>query len=219
MKKTYVLIAIILLLTTASNVLSGTRPRYGIKAGISLADQTWEYRNLLGKVDRDQRKGLACGVFADLSFTPLVQFRPEVLYVQKGSQIKVLRTSYTGIPTGASTFKDRIDYLSLVAAFKLQLSHGPLGFYLLGGPRLDVKLSATSDFPDPTMQLILDAYKLTVPGLTLGIGFQGATGLFGPMMLEARYDYNPGEAARFVSTENVLEINNKSFSILVGLLF
>jgi hypothetical protein len=57
----------------------------------------------------------------------------------------------------------------------------------------------------------------TVSGLTLGLGVDKAFGEFGPVLLEVRFDYDLNEAARYVGDEATLTIDNRSFSILVGL--
>ncbi len=219
MKKTRFLIALILLLAASPNVWAGTGLQYGIKAGVSFGDQTWNYSNELGQVNRDQRKGYAFGVFADWSLTPLLGLRPEVLYVQKGSQIQARTGSYPYLTGGTITFRDRVNYLSLLATAKLQFGGGPIGFYLIGGPRVDLKLNSNSTLASSDMQAILDSYKSTVPGLTFGVGAQSSLSPFGPIMLEFRYDYDSREAAKYVGNQANIVIDNKTYTILFGLLF
>jgi len=220
MKKTTLMFAMLLLVVGSSNTRAGMHPQFGVKAGIALADQTWKYSNFLGTVARDTRTGLVVGAFADLSLGPILHLQPEALYVQKGDAVEVPITSPSfPDPVGTRTLRDRIDYLSLVAPVKLQATRGLLGFYLIGGPRLDLKLSTRSDIDGPDINAILDSYKSSVAGLTVGAGVQRSFGTFGPVLLEARYDYDLSDAAKHVGSEATLVIDNKEFSILVGLIF
>jgi hypothetical protein len=219
MRKTRILLAAILLIATSSTVSAVVRPKLGIKAGMAVANQQWEYNNILGNLDRDHSLGFVAGVFADLSLTPILSLCPEVLYVQKGSQIKAHYATYTDIDAGTITFTDRIDYLSLLLNVKLKAGGGPLGMYVFGGPRIDVKLSTRTDLPGEDIQRILDSYNSTVTGLTVGLGLQRALGNLGPVMVEARYDYDFQEAARYVGSEATLVIDNKALMVLVGLTF
>jgi hypothetical protein len=218
MKKSAVL-AVLVLSFAGSSVLAGGSLRYGIKAGLVGANQNWEYSNSLGKVNRDHRTGMAVGLFLNLPWIQRFQFRPEALYVQKGSQIEVTNMTYVGVPQGTTTIKDRIDYLSLRATARVKASTGPLDLYLLGGPRLDLKIGTNSDIDSPEMQTILDAYKSSVAGLTVGLGLEGAMGPRGSLFVEVCYDLDFGEAAEYVGDEATLKIDNKAVLVLVGVAF
>jgi len=217
MKKYGLIVLSAFLLLAAGTASAGSRPKLGVKAGLSFADQDWEYTNSLGKVDRGHRSGLAFGLFTDLPLTPVVQLRPEVLYVQKGSQIELPYMTEAGVPAGTVTSQDQIDYLSLVATAKFKKRAGPLGVYVFGGPRLDLKVSTSSDDESPAMEAVLDSYKSTVTGLTIGVGIERSFGAIGPVLVEARYDYDFSEAAKYVGDEATLTIDNKGFLILFGM--
>jgi len=218
MKKTAMSFGLFLLLVSSS-VSAAASPRYGIKAGLAGANQNWEYSNVLGKVNRDHRTGMAVGVFLDLPLKQSFQFRPEALYVQKGSQIDVTHMTYAGVPQGMTTIKDRIDYLSLRATARVKTAAGPLGLYFLGGPRLDLKMGASSDIDSPEMDAILDAYKSSVVGLTMGLGIEGALRAKGSLFVEVCYDFDFGEAAKYVGDEATLTIDNKAVLLMIGMAF
>lgn len=218
MKKSGVL-AVFVLFIAGTTVLAGGSLRYGIKAGLAGANQNWEYSNSLGKVNRDHRTGIAVGAFLNLPWIKRFQLRPEALYVQKGSQITVTNMTYAGVPQGTITLKDRIDYLSLRATARVKTSAGPLGLYFLGGPRLDLKIGTSSDIDSPDMEAILDAYKSTAAGLTMGIGLEGAMGSKGSLFVEVCYDFDFGEAAKHVGNEATLTIDNRAVLVMVGMAF
>jgi hypothetical protein len=209
MKKT-AMFAVVILLVIGSSVSAAVSLRFGIKAGLTGANQNWEYSNVLGTVNRNHRTGMAVGVFLDLPRIQGLQLRPEVLYVQKGSQIEVMHMTYAGVPQGAITLKDRIDYLSLRATARVKTSAGPLGLYFLGGPRLDLKIGTSSDIDSPEMETIFNAYKSSVAGVTLGLGLEGALGAKRSLFVEACYD---------VGDEATLTIDNRAVLVLVGMAF
>lgn len=219
MNRIRVVVVVLAMLVLACTTTSATGPiKFGVKAGWSFAKQTWEYARYLGTVERDQRTGLAAGLFADMAVTPAVGLRGEFLYVQKGNQVEVPYRTYAG-PAGTLTFKDRIDYLSIVATGKLNLTRQPVGVYLLAGPRLDIKLSTSSDIDSPATDSLIDSYKATVPGLTFGGGLEKTVGSFGTVLLEFRYDYDFADAIKYVGTENGVTIKNDGFQVLAGLRF
>ncbi|MCX6833728.1 MAG: outer membrane beta-barrel protein [candidate division Zixibacteria bacterium] len=218
MKKT-AMFAVVVLLTIGLSVSAATSPRFGVKAGLTGANQNWEYSNVLGTVNRNHRTGMAVGVFLDLTRIQGLLLRPEALYVQKGSQIDVMHVTYAGVPQGSTTLKDRIDYLSLRATARVKTSAGPLGLYFLGGPRLDLKIGTSSDIDSPDMETILNAYKSSVVGVTLGLGLEGALGAKGSLFVEACYDLDFGDAAKYVGDEATLTIDNRAVLVLVGMAF
>jgi hypothetical protein len=218
MKKT-VMSTVLFLLLVSSSVSAAASLRYGIKAGLAGANQIWEYSNSLGTVNRDHRTGVVVGAFLNLPRIRSFQFRPEALYVQKGSQIGVTHMTYAGVPQGTTILKDRIDYLSLRATARVKTSAGPLGLYFLGGPRLDLKIGTSSDIDSPEMEAILDAYKSSVVGLTVGLGLERAMGAKGSLFVEVCYDFDFGEAAKYVGDEATLTIDNRAVLVMVGMAF
>jgi len=218
MKKTAIS-AVVISLVVGLSISAAAVPRYGIKAGLTGANQTWEYSNVLGTMNRNHRTGMVVGAFLDLPRIQGLLLRPEVLYVQKGSQVDVMHTSYAGVPQGTITLKDRIDYLSLRATARVKTSAGPLGFYFLGGPRIDLKIGTSSDIDSPEMETILDAYKSSVAGVTVGLGLEGALGPKGSLFVEVCYDLDFGEAAKYVGDEATLTIDNRAVLVMVGMAF
>lgn len=218
MKKT-VVFAVVVLLVIGSSVSAAAGPRFGVKAGLVGANQNWEYTNILGTVNRNHRTGMVVGAFLDLPRIQGLLLRPEALYVQKGSQIDVMHVSYDGVPQGTVTLKDRIDYLSLRATARVKTSAGPLGFYFLGGPRLDFKIGTSSDIDSPEMETIFDAYKSSVAGVTVGLGLEGSLGPKGSLFVEACYDLDFGDAAKYVGDEATLTIDNRAVLFTVGMAF
>ena len=212
-------VVLVILLVVVTAATAGARPAFGFKSGLVGADQTWEYSNILGTVGRDHRLGLAAGLFVNVPLAEHLQFVPEALYVQKGSQVEVTHMTYTGVPDGTETYKDRIDYLSLGAIVKLRTSAGSLGLYFLGGPRVDLKIGTSSALNSSDIDVILDAYKSSVAGFTAGLGIDGGLGANGLLFGEVCYQHDFSEAAKYVGEEATLTIDNRTILFLVGVTF
>jgi len=220
MNRIRVVVVVLVMLVLACTTASATGPiKLGVKAGGSFATQAFEYGTTLGTVDRDYRTGLAFGLFADLNLTPRLSLQPGVLYVQKGNQVVVRVSTYNNMNAGTRTIKDRVDYLSFAATGKLNITTLPLGVYLFGGPRLDIKLSTRSDIESPDVDALFDSYKSTVPGLTFGSGVEKSIGPEVSVLVEFRYDLDLADAAEYVGTENGVTIKNDGFQVLAGLRF
>jgi hypothetical protein len=220
MFKRNVVIVLAVLLCALPSAIAQTKPGFGIKGGIALSNQDWEYSDGFDPGDRDRINGLAFGVFTDFALTPVVTLRPEALYVQKGSQMDFPVTDEANDQIGTVTYKDQIDYLSVLVTAKVQppLITG-LDFYFLGGPRLDFKVSADSDDTSAVMTTIIDSYKDVVTGLTFGVGLERKIGPTAKLLLEVRYDLDLSDAMVLDNSVNDLYIDNKTFAVLAGISF
>ena len=216
--RSVVLVVVVFLISALSISVVAVTPKFGVKAGLSQASQTWEYSNSWGSVERDSRSGLAFGIFTDIPFTPIMALRLDALYVQKGSQITVMETT-EAYPEGTGQYlaiKDRIDYMSLSLTGKANVLKGPIGIYLMGGPRFDIKIGENFEYPS---QFSDSLYNSTVTGLVLGGGVETSIGPTASVLLEFRYDVDLTDAGEYSGIETDLAIKNKGFLILAGLRF
>jgi hypothetical protein len=214
-KKTGSVVLFGMFLMAALAVDTCARTALGIKLGLVSADQTWEH-SILGEVNPDHRLGMAFGLFAKLPIASVLEIRPGALYVQKGSQMKVTGMPEVGLPVVTRVCKERIDYLSLEAIAKVKVTDKTSPLYLFGGPRLDFKVGASTELAS---DVILDAYHSTVAGLRFGVGAERTLGVRGSLFAEVCYDYDFGEAAKWVGEEVTLTIDNRAVLVLVGVAF
>ena len=99
-------------------VSAAAQPSFGVKAGLALADQDFDYRDF--NQDFDSRTGLQFGVFAEFALNDYVRISPELRYVPVGVKFSVDTTGYEGpADDGEKTFKSRIDYISLPVTAKV----------------------------------------------------------------------------------------------------
>ncbi len=191
----------------------------GAKVGFAFANQAYNYSEGDIKFDSDYRTGLAIGLFKDLALAPSLALRGEALYIQKGFKISALATDPEGNPLPQTRdYKYRMDYLSFSVMAKATL---PSGTYLIGGPRLDLKLGTADDdlIPDE----LEDKFESTVFGLSLGVGqeltFIPQFGLF----IEGMYHLDLAklyERTGTASEDGALEsVKNKAFTLSAGIKF
>lgn len=206
-----------ILTVSTAQAASGT---FGIKGGLSFSDQDWDYSETPDLIEPDHLTGVALGVFIDFPLTSFASLRPEALYVRKGNSMDFIRTNDFGEILGTDTYKDRIDYLSLLVTAKIKTPIKFVGdWYVLGGPRLDFKINTNSDMNSDEWNLIMDSYKDAVPGLTLGLGMDKQLGTSWGVLLEARYDLDLGNEMELNTSFNDIEIKSKSLMILAGITF
>lgn len=213
MKTTLIsLLVLAFVLTTAGGALADRPGKFGVKAGIVVADESYEYSpnpdNL--NADPNSRTGLSLGVFFEYPLIARLSVRPGVEYVQKGAEITVRETTYD-YPHGLGTrdIKDRIDYLSIPVLASIGFPVGGGATYILAGPRLDFKVSSD-------MELLVDAdFKSTVFGLTFGLGHELPVKNLGLAFAEFNYHHDLGNAYE----QGILTVKNKSFSVMAGMKF
>lgn len=183
---------------------------YGIKLGAVSANQTWHYTNT-SDLTTDSRWGITGGLYLELLDVPFLSVVAEVQYTQKGMKFSAPITTESQ-PEGTGQFitiSPRVDYLSLPLLGKLRLHSPVFTPYLIAGPRVDLLISKKGD----VYGLVIDRFKSTDVGGTVGIGVEIHTLL--PVGLLAELRYNPSFRDSYNS--EFLTVRNRSFDFLVGL--
>ena len=142
------------LLAGLTSVAQAQTARFGVKAGANLA-------NISGKDTEDAKNlvGLSAGIMADVSFSDLISFHPELLYSQKGVKYE----------SGGATLQIRTSYLDLplllrVKADGLFFEAGPQVGFLIGQksevtiPGLGTRSSTSTDAPSKWTWATLPAW-------------------------------------------------------------
>lgn len=187
--------------------------KYGVKAGITLSDQTYDYSEAEVKLDVEpgNRTGLALGFFVEKPLLKAFSVRGAAEYVQKGSELSALVVDGEGAVTGTQKLKDRVTYISLGALGKVNVPIGKMLPYVLFGPRLDFKASHDTEFAS----VLSDDLKSTVVGLTFGIGQQFPVQSLGSLFIEAQYLHDLSNAY----DKNGITVKNKCLTVMAGLTF
>lgn len=171
--------------------------RFGVKAGLNLANISAKdiegNKNLLGAT---------AGVMADISFSDLLSFHPELLFSQKG--VKYEETGSTG--------QTRTNYLDIplllrVKADGLFFEAGPQAGFLLG-----LKSEATVAGLGTFSSTSTDGTRKIDIGYIAGVGYQL------PMGLEFGVRYNGG-ISDLSDPSSDPKTRNSVFQFQVGYLF
>jgi hypothetical protein len=183
---------------------------FGIKGGLVLADQDFNYENTALKLENERRTGIDVGVFVELFSVPFIGVQIEGHYMQKGTQISssVIDGS---IIEGSQTItqKGTLNYLSIPALAKVSLGL----FYIVGGPRADILLSQSSD--DDAFKDAYDDLKKVTAGVDIGVGVQ--LGIIPAVTPLAEIRYSPDLTDAF--NDEGLKIRNRSLQLLIGVQF
>jgi hypothetical protein len=214
MKRTIVLIFIMkyLISHSYSQVVKG----YGVKGGISIANQQFNY-NYTGPEPSSEKNriGFTIGAYIELFEFVNFNFQPELLYVQKGMIVESIWTG--GIWTGSqsptpSEFNNRLYYLSLPLLIKYSIKNSIAIPYLVVGPRIDFMISYNSE--ESNREELYEEFNRIDFGGDIGVGIE-----FGVMdvLLLFELRYSPNFTASFNNEGRT--VKNISGEIFGGLKF
>ncbi|GAB3581504.1 porin family protein [Hymenobacter daeguensis] len=193
MKKFILSLGLLVSVASAANA----QARFGVKAGLNLANVTAKdiegNKNLLGA---------AAGIMADVSFSDLLSFHPELLYSQKG--VKFEETGATG--------QTRTSYIDLplllrVKADGLFFEAGPQAGFLIG-QKSESTINGLGTFTSTST----DGTRKVDIGYIAGIGYQL------PVGLELGVRYNGG-ISDLSDPSSDPKVRNSVFQFQLGYLF
>jgi hypothetical protein len=205
--------ALAFILTTFLLATSVMAQGFGIKGGLVYSGQAYEYNVPSLDLDRLRQTGLMAGIFVSYEVPFLSEIRFEFDYVQKGSGIEIIFTDeqYVG-GYNRRTIEDRVDYISInfLATPKLPFSR-TISPYLIAGPRTDILIGTSAEFPSP----VLDDLNPAVFGVTVGLGFNIPLNSSTSLLLETVYNHD----FTYAYDKGVLTVKNNSFQFTTGLSF
>jgi len=189
-----------LTLNVQGQVIRGT----GIKVGVISATQIWNNPDINSQID--PRWGFDAGCFLDGPHYGYISVMTEMHYSQKG--YSVTQTETLG---KTSTFKPRIDYLSVPVFIKIRGPGGIISPYIFGGPRFDFQLSHKPN----GAQTKYDNMKNTDIGSSVGFGFEIETSFHFNYLAEFRYCPS---FTNIYENESV-SVKNRSLEFFLGILW
>ena len=206
MTRAIVSIGLILLFSSVADarVLQG----YGVKAGVVIADQDFDYTFGSG-FDTNDRTGFDIGIYAewfDLAFFSLLT---EIHYIQKGMKHDERRiTEFGELPP--RKWDNRVDYLSFPILVKITIQTSRYSPYFMIGPRIDLFLGHNSNL----LEGLYDEFERVDIGgdFVIGVGDNGA-----PVKILLEFRYSPDFSNAYET--DLLKVKNYSFEILFGLGF
>ena len=159
MKKPLLLLALGLGVSTAAQAQyrgRGGNVSLGVKAGASLTNFVGADANGF-----DNRFGFHAGAFANIGFTKLFAFQPEVIYSQKGAHFA--NNSDAGL---------RLHYIDVPLGFHVNTD----GFFFEAGPQVGFLVAAKSEIGSVSTD-IKGTFKAVDFGYLAGLGYQLKHGL------------------------------------------
>ena len=186
---------------------------FGVKGGISLANQGYRITPIDYTLDTDPVPGPVVSFFLEPFRGAHLSFQLDLSYACKGSKTSVQGVTVNHLEQDRITVIEgepalsRFRYLSLSPGARYRLGQGPLVPYILAGPRLDLLLDYSSDSDYP-----LETQRGVVFGISCGAGVEYSlqkTGLFG------EFQYQPDLSP--VTNEEPLLIRNRMLSLMLGI--
>ena len=177
---------------------------FGVKLGAVLSDQDYDYDDGTFAYNPRSSVGPVMGLFVAMAHTPFLSSRLDVLYIRKGSEIKVLEPS-------PAELKDEISYLSLSPQLKAAVPLGPGSPFVVAGPRLDIKLGGDSELN----AVASNGLESTVWGMTVGCGYQIPIAGTRYMFVEIVYHGDFSDAYEFTR----LNVRNRAVVLTAGMSF
>ncbi|MBF9142395.1 porin family protein [Hymenobacter properus] len=193
MKKT--ILSLALLVGTAA-VANAQSTRFGVKAGVN-------YTTFSGdNVDNAKYKfGAVGGLAANFGFSESLSLQTELLYSQKGTEIK------------GSDYNFKLNYIELPIMFRYTLGDGN-GPFLQAGPQIGYLAKAKlSDGNGKNIDLDNDAYQNIALGYVAAIGYQLPAGL----SIEGRFNGDINSVGKDGDAND--QQRNRVFSLQLGYMF
>ncbi|GAA3989746.1 porin family protein [Hymenobacter antarcticus] len=181
------------LLVGVASAANAQEARFGIKAGVNLANVT--------NTDVEAKKnliGFAAGVMADFSFSDLISLHPEVLFSQKGVKFE----------DGKNTAQIRTNYIDVPVLLRVKAD----GLFFEAGPQVGFLASQKFEANGTTITTSTDGTRKVDVGYIAGVGYQLPQGL----ELGVRYNGGISDLSDPSAGEKT---RNSVFQFQVGYLF
>lgn len=185
---------------------------YGIKLGIGLSNQSWDYQGDVLQFDFDSKLGISPRLFADFLNISFFQIEGEIGYLRKGYEEKIPITTMAQ-PDGTGDFittNIALDYLSVSALVKLKYELEIISPFIILGPQLNFLLNKNIE---KGWEVIFDRFRNANVDLSIGVGTELKNILAIPIIFEYRFERD------FIDNYDLPDINIKNYShvILLGI--
>jgi opacity protein-like surface antigen len=159
---------IILLVTIGTIFTINAQTKYGVQAGVNLANFTGDNEG------SDMKVGFSVGFFAEFELADALIFQPAVLYSTQGAKWS----------EGSFKAEHKFDYINVPLMLKYKIAEK---FYLEAGPQIGFLTSAKgeSNYPGEMDEDLKDFVKSTDFSLNLGASFDLMDNIF----VGARYTF------------------------------
>ena len=220
MKKLIIVIAITLMAAVSAN--AQLYKGFGIKAGTSLANQTFSING--EAFDPAKYKfGFTAGIFKEFHIIQNLKAQIGINYSRKGRLDELIETNAYGELTGYTYYSHHnLDFITTELYAKYDFLNGKVKPYALAGLRLDFYLSQHSfsryNDVDTEFEIGLTVTNNKLFGASLGAGVEYQASKLFSVFLEGTYNpdftYITNE-----STYGEVKIRGRSFDIRTGIKF
>ena len=187
------------LLAGVAGVANAQEARFGIKAGVVLATVTGDG---VSGTNKKNLVGAQAGIMADISFSDLISFHPELLYSQKGFRYE----------NGSNYIQSRLSYIDLPLLLRVKAD----GLFFEAGPQVGFLAGAKNESNSPG--LVPGSNTSTDGTRKVDIGYIAGVGYQLPQGLEIGIRYNGG-ISDVADPSGSSKIRNSVFQFQVGYLF
>ena len=205
------LVLMILLILCFSSLYSQLINSYGLKTGVSITNQDYDYTYING-LKTNFRYGLDIGEFTEFAISNRFNLLLEIHFIQKGTNVEINVMDNFGqvIDTDVSII---VNYFEFDLFTKFKLSQSIIKPYILGGPIIDILIGYKSEWNG------FDSYYDDFEPVDFGfsIGFGAEFQLFKEITSLLEFRFSPSLTSSYKTDE--IEISNRSFEVLTGIKF
>jgi hypothetical protein len=158
MKKVSLFISILML---SMGAFAQHVPKFGLKAGVNLAN--WSFED--DDVENDFRTGFHIGALAHIHLAPTWAIQPEVQYSAQGTKTDL---------GSAGEFTWKSDYINVPVMIQYMFNNG---FRLEAGPQIGFLVNGKLEDEDDNEEDISDDLKKTDVGIGFGLNYLTYSGL------------------------------------------
>jgi len=213
MKTIKIIILSILLTCSVSHAQFFTG--FGVKSGLSISNQSWDYTEFDIDFDDSNFTGLYLGVFYEFSKYSFFSTIAEISYIQKGFVSKIGKIIVSDndqgfIEDGTITITNKFEYISFSTLAKFQYDKERFSPFIQIGPRIDIQIRKNIE-----MGIVSNKFNETTWGYSFG----------GGIIFTGFEDFNlilEGMSSRDFSNlykTDLLEVKKYSYEIKLGLQF
>jgi hypothetical protein len=177
----------VFLIVFAFNVKCQILSGFGLKLGIGISNQSWDYQTEDFNMDFDNKLGISPRIFADFFNFPFLKIEAEIGYLRKGFEDKIPITTMAQ-PDGTGEFINMnitVDYLSISTLVKLKCESEIVSPYIIFGPQLDFLLNKNIH---EDWKIIFDKFSNANVNLSVGVGTELKSIFTIPIIVEYRYE-------------------------------
>jgi len=186
-----------------------------LKGGISIANQSWDYKIKSLTVETNKRTGSYSALAFEFIRWKHISLTTEIGYCEKGHKQDIVVTTIN-FPEGIEkeTYNTRFSYFQVAPLLRGGYEVENLLLFGILGLRMDYHLSYQSDFD---LTPIEKDFNKSIYGLTAGGGVEYKLKNVGIQLeFQYQYDFNEALVVSENSTYSGLEIKNQAILISLG---